>query len=130
MNVHEEEHDSRLCTTLVSIFQNVHTEPPTCRYPRMCYRTRDQGDNDDKTRVRYTHVDHYLFSDLMVVSMFRGDPSGTSYIEDANERPIGLCDRLIRLFSVSYPAIIIVNRFVRIPSTVLERRSVPSSHAR
>lgn len=96
----------------------------------MFYRTRYQEDNDSRTRICRTHIDHYLFSDLTVVSIFGGIHLATSYIEDADKRPIGLCDRFVRLFSVSYPAIIIVDRLVRVPFTVLETRSVWSSHTR
>lgn len=51
--------------------------------------------------------------------MFSTD-SAITYIEDADKRPVGLCDRLVGLFSVSYAAIVVCDCLVRIPSAILE----------
>lgn len=48
-----------------------------------------------------------------------------TYVEDADKRPISFCDCFVGLFSVSYPAIVIVDCLVRVPSAVLERDQCP-----
>ena len=81
----------------------------------MFYRMRCKADDDENT-----HIDHDLFSDLAAVSMGWASIA-RSYVEDTDKRPVCLCDGLVRLFSVSYPAIVVVDGLVWVPSTILER---------